>query len=149
MSDTQSRYKQQAANARRNRWRIIFMGILLATLPFYCVGTVAYFLAPVQPDPTATPRPATETPADGVTVTAAATEPLAATVTDAPTLRPTITQPFGVPATAVPRVTNTVPPTNTPPPSATPTDAPPTNTPPPSATPTTAITDTPLPFLDG
>jgi hypothetical protein len=140
------REKQElSASTRRNR--IIAIGVIVATLPFYCVGVVAYVLAPTNPLNPPTPTPT-------VTVTTAPTEDNVIQVTN--TLRPTATllptlvptQPqLGIPATPVPLFTATTAPTNTPAFTATPV---PTNTPVNTAVPTNTevppITDTPIPF---
>ena len=152
MSDTLNKYREKKqASAKQGRNRIIAIGVIVATLPFYCVGLVAYFLAPNNPlaAPTATPT-ATTVPTEA-TSTGGDQDPATATPTltliPTNTLVPTATQPLGVPITDTPRVTATLTATATPTLTATPAA---TNTPVDTATPvptnTPEITSTPLPF---
>jgi len=113
---------------------VVFISIILATLPCYLLGGV--LLAMARP---AAPFPPSPTPFPTLT-------PLALT----PVVLPTFTVPFGPTETRLPTPTQWLPPTFTPTPTAThtatpsPTPSPtPTETPTPTSTPTDAPTPTP------
>lgn len=140
--------QRELTESKRRRNRIIFGGIIIATLPFYCVGILLYVLAPPE-----AAAPPTNTPTQVITqdggATLRPTNTLRVTNTIVPTRFATATEGFGVPPTVVPpdtaTPTITPSPTNTPTITLTPTDA---NTATHTPTHTPAITDTPLPFLD-
>ncbi|MFZ8844192.1 hypothetical protein [Thermoflexus sp.] len=111
---------------------VVFISIILATLPCYLLGGV--LLAMARP---AAPFPPSPTPFPTLT-------PLALT----PVVLPTFTVPFGPTETRLPTPTQWLPPTFTPTPTATHTATPsPTPSPPPTETPTptSTPTDTPTP----
>ncbi|MEM6527537.1 MAG: hypothetical protein AAF653_04540, partial [Chloroflexota bacterium] len=61
--------KRAAAAQKQRRYRIIFGGVIAATLPFYCAGAILYFIAPQQaavPTSTPTQTVVTDAPAQGV-----------------------------------------------------------------------------------
>lgn len=141
-----------ADNGRRNI-RIVLLIIILATIPFYCIGVILYLFAPqggsvILPTPTAiTVTPGTDltatiaSPAPDATTPPVIASPLTpqVTVIPPPTLRPLSPTPLF--PTATPFI-----PTQPPPP------PPPTNTPIPQATATTIPifpTDTTIPFTTG
>lgn len=140
--------RKELAERGRRRNRIILSGIILATLPFYCAGIIAYVFAPggAGSIPTSTPIPTTQSAGDGqpVVVTQIPTNTPFATLTSLPALQATPTSPLGVPPTTRPLFTST--PTVTPVPTltftpqSTATPLLPTNTPVPE------ITNTPIPF---
>lgn len=150
----QNQQKANRAEQQRNRARIIAIGIILATIPFYCVGGIAYFLAPNAPQiaPTSTLAP-TQTATQGGSLPVSQTpiqQQPSATFTLIPTVLPSATGALGVPPTVPPLFTNT--PTQTPTQAATQTPQPsptPAATSTPQPSPTPAATSTPLPFSDG
>lgn len=111
---------------------VVFISIILATLPCYLLGGV--LLAMARP---AAPFPPSPTPFPTLT-------PLALT----PVVLPTFTVPFGPTETRLPTPTQWLPPTFTPTPTATHTATPsptPSPTPTGTPTPTSTPTDTPTP----
>jgi len=111
---------------------VVFISIILATLPCYLLGGV--LLAMARP---AAPFPPSPTPFPTLT-------PLALT----PVVLPTFTVPFGPTETRLPTPTQWLPPTFTPTPTATHTATPsptPSPTPTETPTPTSTPTDTPTP----
>jgi hypothetical protein len=128
-----------ALNRRRQILRIVLMGIIVLTLPFYCLGFYLWGTAP-QARPIATTQPASNTPLGGeqasLTPSPTSTIPLFATATLP--LAPTPGQFIPLPTSVIP--TSFVPPTATVAPSLT---FPPTNT----HTHTPTATFTPPPTL--
>ena len=147
---TQRIQRKNKIEESRRRNRILLMGIILATLPFYCVGGILLLLAPNDPQPTAPPAVlVTVTPygGDAVETLVRASDtpaPFATqTLVPTPTNQTLPTQGLGVPATPIPARTATF----TPIPTLTYTPfVPPTATFTPSLTPSPASTETPIPF---
>ncbi|MFZ4827465.1 MAG: hypothetical protein ACOYLB_08915 [Phototrophicaceae bacterium] len=146
---TQRIQRKNKIEENRRRNRILLMGIILATLPFYCVGGILFFLAP-NPQPTPPPTVlVTVTPYGGESVgtivrASDTPAPLATqTLVPTPTNQTLPTQALGVPATPIPARTATFTPiptlTHTP-------FVPPTATAAPSITPIPAATETSIPF---
>lgn len=128
-----------AGRGKRNQVRKVLVGIILATLPCYCIGLLIVNLVDSGGGVT---RPT-------ATASLAATAPvLTLTASETPTLLPTFTYLFTPTGTASPTVTATQK-ANSPTPSVTPTfTAPPTAPPPPPSdtpSPTPAPTETTLP----
>jgi hypothetical protein len=147
----------EAIERRRRRLRIILFGIILTTLPFYCLGFALLLPGALQqglsPQNTRTPTPTLTPIGLDVTITSTLQPTIAPIVSNTPIdpLQPT---PFQfIPPTRVPPTLTFTPifivtiPTSTPAPSLTLVPQQPTNTPvpAPSNTPVPAPTDTPVP----
>jgi hypothetical protein len=146
-----------ALTRRRQIVRIILIGVIGLTLPFYCIGFFLWGTAPQATRAATETAPATFTPIGGlqgsITPTLTQTIPLFATSTQplAPTPGQFIPLPTSVPPTAfvfptsTPAPTLTFAPTSTPIPTNTavpPTLVPPTNTPAPTSTPVPTLPPT-------
>lgn len=134
---------------QRRQLRIVFFGIIVATLPFYCAGLLLWSTAPQpnRPTPTAPAQtviattvvfPTRTNPGDGVTIPP--------TFTQVQIIQPTfqiVTQPPIILPPVLPTATAFIFPTITPAPTLTPF---PTDTPLPIPTSTPMPTDTALPI---
>jgi hypothetical protein len=129
---------QLFAESRRRNLRIGLFVIILATLPFYCIGFILWAAAPqtsgVRATSTPTLPPATREPTS--TLAATVTLPPFVTPTSLGPLQPTPGQ-FFTPGT---NITPILPPTSTPPPVFIPS-----STPAPTLTPIPQPTNTPIP----
>ncbi|MEL6150343.1 MAG: hypothetical protein AAFV33_05335 [Chloroflexota bacterium] len=132
--------RREAAAQKQRRYRIIFGGVIAATLPFYCAGAILYFVAPnreVVPTSTPTQIVVTEPSGGGDNLATNTVRPTdLPQATNTPVPFQTATNSLGVPPTNTPANTDTPVPTNTP--AAT-------NTPNATSTPFPTLTDTPIP----
>jgi hypothetical protein len=79
-----------AVERRRRNLRIVFFGIIVATLPFYCAGLLLWASSPQRDRPTATPRPNST-----LALTTAAPLPTFTPFGQNQTIPPTFTSIFG------------------------------------------------------